>query len=69
MKLKGLPVLLALTLLGPFVGTVAGEPAAATVADARIVFPASVQQGALVIGKVPAGYSIRYRERTLRATP
>ena len=69
MKLKGLPVLLALTLLGPFAGTGAREPAAAPVADARIVFPVSVQQGALVIGKVPAGSLVRYRERTLRATP
>jgi murein DD-endopeptidase MepM/ murein hydrolase activator NlpD len=38
-------------------------------ADARIVFPTSVQQGALVIGKVPAGSIVRYRERILRATP
>lgn len=67
--MKGLPVLLALALLGPFVGTVAREPAAAPMADARIVFPTSVQQGALVIGKVPAGSIVRYRERILRATP
>ncbi|HEY5781017.1 MAG TPA: M23 family metallopeptidase [Lysobacter sp.] len=67
--MKGLPVLLALALLGPFVGTLAREPAAAPMADARIVFPTSVQQGALVIGKVPAGSIVRYRERILRATP
>ncbi|UHQ24858.1 M23 family metallopeptidase [Lysobacter sp. 5GHs7-4] len=36
--------------------------------DARVVFPASVQQGAMVIGKVPAGASVRYGARTLRAT-
>ncbi len=38
-------------------------------ADTRIVFPASVQQGALVIGKVPPGSSVRYRGRELRPTP
>lgn len=42
---------------------------AAPVADARAVFPASVQQGALVIGKVPAGSTVRYGTRTLRVTP
>jgi murein DD-endopeptidase MepM/ murein hydrolase activator NlpD len=34
-----------------------------------IVFPASVSQGALVIGKVPAGSTVRYRDRDLRVTP
>src|SRR5215510_11686236 len=47
---------------------------AATVAsagspDARVVFPASVQQGSLVFGKVPPGSVVRYGERTLRTTP
>ncbi|KQZ56017.1 MULTISPECIES: M23 family metallopeptidase [unclassified Lysobacter] len=42
---------------------------AAPAADSRVVFPASVQQGALVIGKVPAGSTVRYGERTLRVTP
>jgi hypothetical protein len=36
---------------------------------ARIVFPASVQQGAMVIGKVPAGSRVRYAGRDLRVTP
>lgn len=36
--------------------------------DPRIVFPASVQQGAMVIGKVPAGSTVRYGGRTLRST-
>ena len=40
-----------------------------TAADSRVVFPASVQQGALVIGKVPAGSTVRYGDRTLRPTP
>ncbi|SFK72903.1 M23 family metallopeptidase [Lysobacter sp. cf310] len=50
----------------------APTPVAAPAGDAvdpRIVFPPSVQQGAMVIGKVPAGASVRYGERTLRATP
>lgn len=44
----------------------APTPAAA---EARVVFPPSVQQGAMVIGKVPAGASVRYGTRSLRATP
>lgn len=50
----------------------APTPVAAPAGDAvdpRIAFPPSVQQGAMVIGKVPAGASVRYGERTLRATP
>jgi murein DD-endopeptidase MepM/ murein hydrolase activator NlpD len=35
----------------------------------RIVFPASVSQGALVFGKVPAGSVVEYAGRTLRPTP
>ena len=42
---------------------------ATVAADSRVVFPASVQQGALVIGKVPAGSTVRYGDRTLRPTP
>ncbi|MGN0858858.1 MAG: M23 family metallopeptidase [Stenotrophomonas sp.] len=34
----------------------------------RVVFPASVQQGAMVIGKVPPGSEVRYGERTLRVS-
>lgn len=37
--------------------------------DARIVFPASASQGALVFGKVPAGSVVEYAGRTLRPTP
>ena len=36
--------------------------------EERVVFPASVPQGALVFGKVPPGSQVRYRERLLRAT-
>jgi murein DD-endopeptidase MepM/ murein hydrolase activator NlpD len=37
-------------------------------ADARVVFPGSVPQGSLVIGKVPAGSQVRYAGRDLRVT-
>ncbi len=37
--------------------------------DARVVFPASASQGAMVIGKVPAGSTVEYGGRSLRATP
>ncbi len=36
--------------------------------EQRVVFPASVPQGALVIGKVPPGSTVRYAGRELRAT-
>lgn len=38
-------------------------------ADTRIAFPASVSQGALVFGKIPAGSQVEYAGRTLRPTP
>lgn len=38
-------------------------------ADSRIVFPASVQQGAMVIGKVPPGSRVDYAGRMLKVTP
>lgn len=34
----------------------------------RVVFPASVQQGALVIGRVPPGSQVRHGERDLRVS-
>lgn len=43
-------------------------PAAPVPQEERVVFPASVSQGALVFGKVPPGSQVRYRERLLRAT-
>ncbi len=36
--------------------------------ERRIVFPASVQQGSMVIGKVPPGSKVEYAGRTLRTT-
>lgn len=36
--------------------------------DVRIVFPPAVEQGAMVLGKVPAGSRVRYGGRDLRVT-
>ena len=36
--------------------------------DNRVVFPASASQGAMVIGKVPAGSGVRYAGRDLRVS-
>ncbi|WP_345780814.1 M23 family metallopeptidase [Pseudoxanthomonas sp.] len=43
-------------------------PAAAGPADVRVVFPASVPQGSMVLGKVPAGSRVEYAGRALRTT-
>jgi murein DD-endopeptidase MepM/ murein hydrolase activator NlpD len=45
-----------------------GDPASQAQADARIVFPARVQQGAMVVGKVPPGSRVEYAGRSLRST-
>lgn len=50
--------LLALAPLGP---TLAQD-------EARVVFPASVQQGSMVIGKVPPGSRVEHGGRVLRTT-
>lgn len=41
---------------------------AAATSSERIAFPARVEQGALVIGKVPAGSEVRHAGRKLRVT-
>ncbi|WP_226468109.1 M23 family metallopeptidase [Luteimonas panaciterrae] len=46
-----------------------GVAAAQDTADQRVVFPTSVSQGALVLGKVPAGSHVHYAGRDLRPTP
>ncbi|WP_197018746.1 M23 family metallopeptidase [Pseudoxanthomonas suwonensis] len=47
----------------------AGVAAPAAAADEdRVVFPSSVQQGAMVIGKVPPGSRVEYAGRTLRTS-
>ena len=43
-------------------------PAAAGPADVRVVFPASVPQGSMVLGKVPPGSKVEYAGRALRTT-
>lgn len=53
----------------PLATAQASANVAAVPADVRVVFPASVQQGSLVFGKVPAGSTVRHGARTLRATP
>jgi hypothetical protein len=57
-----LPYLLTLLLaaLGPI--------AAHAQSDDRVVFPPSVSQGAMVLGKVPPGSRVEYAGRTLRST-
>jgi biotin carboxyl carrier protein len=45
------------------------EPAPPTASDQRVVFPATASQGALVLGKVPAGSTVLFGGRTLRPTP
>ncbi|MDQ3511507.1 MAG: hypothetical protein M3414_07465, partial [Pseudomonadota bacterium] len=47
----------------------AAKAAPAVAAEAAVVFPASVQQGAMVIGKVPSGSTVRHGDRSLRVTP
>jgi biotin carboxyl carrier protein len=64
--LRAAALALALVLAGaPPASTGAGTDVAA---DERIVFPASVQQGAMVLGKVPPGSIVAYDGRTLRTT-
>lgn len=60
--------LLAGLLAAPFAFATA-LPASAPAPDPdRIVFPAEVSQGAMVIGKVPPGSTVRHAGRTLRVT-
>ncbi|BDU17166.1 M23 family metallopeptidase [Lysobacter auxotrophicus] len=55
--------------VSPAVPAVAQASASANVpVDTRVVFPASVQQGSLVFGKVPADARVRYGARELRPT-
>jgi len=54
-----------LALLGLVLACV---PLASAQEDTRVVFPASVQQGAMVIGKVPPGSRVEHAGRVLRTT-
>lgn len=58
----------AMALLSPVGFAQPAPPVAAAPADARVVFPAQVSQGAMVIGKVPPGSVVRYGDRQLRTT-
>lgn len=59
--------LVAMVLALPALGVMV--PAAAQPDDQRVVFPIAVQQGTLVIGRVPPGSSVQYGGRQLRVTP
>ena len=61
--LSALPWALALAQAAPAVAAADAAPA-----GSRVVFPERVQQGALVIGKVPPGSRVEYSGRTLRTT-
>ena len=65
--MRALLVGVGVALLAACAGTATRPPSAAV--DNRIIFPASQQQGALVIGKVPAGSRVQYAGRELRVTP
>ncbi|MET0581635.1 MAG: M23 family metallopeptidase [Pseudoxanthomonas sp.] len=56
--------MLGLALL-PFLAFAQENPSSA---DNRIVFPASVPQGGMVLGKVPPGSTVRYAGRDLRVS-
>ena len=53
---------------GPARATAQGASSPGAQADRRVVFPARVQQGAMVLGKVPPGSRVEYAGRTLRTT-
>ncbi|MBD4095396.1 M23 family peptidase, partial [Xanthomonas citri pv. citri] len=55
---------LALAPLSLAAGSVAAQSADAV----EVVFPQSASQGALVIGKVPAGSQVQYAGRSLRVS-
>src|SRR5690606_33274393 len=47
---------------------IAAQDAPEAQTDGRVVFPTAVQQGAMVIGKVPPGSTVTHAGRTLRVT-
>ncbi|MGV8960448.1 MAG: M23 family metallopeptidase [Stenotrophomonas sp.] len=63
-RLLGIGLLVAGTVAA---NTLLSSPAQAQ-ADARVVFPASASQGAMVIGKVPVGSTVHYGGRALRVS-
>lgn len=74
-RIGGRIALVLLAALPVMVGAMPSDTSAPTSATATsaarapgVVFPERVPQGAMVIGKVPAGSSVAYRGRTLRPT-
>ena len=67
-RAAALALALAGVVAGPAWAQAPAVPAPAAVPDPRVVFPASVQQGAMVIGKVPAGSTVTHGGRQLRVT-
>ncbi|MGB3394413.1 MAG: M23 family metallopeptidase [Stenotrophomonas sp.] len=63
-------LLAAALLLAPLLPTLPGhaQDGIGELIDSRIVFPASASQGAMVIGKVPAGSTVRHAGRELRVS-
>ena len=63
-------LMLGALLLAPLFPTLPGhaQDGIGELIDNRIVFPASASQGAMVIGKVPAGSTVRYVGRELRVS-
>jgi len=55
-------------ILSALLAVATGVAAPAPAGDARVVFPQSVPQGALVIGKVPPGSEVEHGGRRLRVT-
>ena len=71
MKMAGALVVGLLSTLPWALALAQAVPAVASAeasADMRVVFPERVQQGSLVLGKVPAGSRVEYGGRTLRST-
>lgn len=69
-RVIALALLAALPLAAARAPSQAATTASSTITDAAlgVVFPASVPQGAMVIGKVPTGSTVSYRGRSLRPT-
>lgn len=66
--LAGLGLGLSVAVAALLLTTPSGAQAQTSAAQAQIVFPSSVQQGSMVIGRVPPGSQVRYGDRTLRTT-
>jgi murein DD-endopeptidase MepM/ murein hydrolase activator NlpD len=65
---KAFALLLGLALAPFFVSAQQNSPSPTAQQDARLVFPADVPQGGLVLGKVPPGSEVRYAGRKLRVS-